>query len=132
MRSLLVSASLLMLLAAAGCTGTAARANVAVPALQLAFASTIAPVCESGLAAAHESEVVVFTARFAAFKAAIDSGDVALIVAQTENWRENIAKLFLFGVRARVAAGLLGRNGAKIMVETGRQFDATLTILGAR
>lgn len=128
--TILTTVALLGLFLSASCAGIHARTEVQIPAMQLAYGEVIQKHVERGLA--EPGVPATAAAEVAAFEAALESGDRAALFAQLTAWRETVRVLFSLGLDARVRAGELGPNGAAVLLETAVQFDANMTLLGAR
>ena len=114
------------------CAGIETRRSVQVPAMQLAWSRVVKPAVDRGVATLVESARPGAKEDVRRFDEAIRSGLPARISPLLATWRASIRNLFLFGVRDRLIQKEIGPRGAEILAETGRQFDANMTLLAAR
>ena len=123
-KTLAVCAALVLV----ACAGIKAREHVQMPAMSAAYQAVILPHVERGAVAGG----IPVPLAAAGLGDALKGDDRGAVAAFLGVWRNELRPLFAAGVAARVDAGELGPNGARVLMETAVRFDANMTLLGER
>lgn len=126
---------ILPLLLVTACAGIKARENVQLPVMREAYTRVVQPHIQVAIdTVTWNDPAVQAEAQRAAdgLGDALVQGDREAVIGYLDVWRGLLVNLAVTGVNIRLTREELGPNGAGIIIETMRQFDANMTLLAAR